>query len=75
MDEGMNGGQVQCGLRGGVEITYGEVSRTQIREAFKAKPESVDVTWQQLGAMEGSRQKATQSDLCLSWTKLPRGWS
>lgn len=41
-------------------------------EASKAKPGSVGVTWQQLGAMEASRQKTTQSDLCLSWTKLPK---
>lgn len=66
MDEGVNGGQVQCGLGGEVEIICEEVSRTQIGETFKAKPESASVTWQQLGAMEGSRQKATQSDLCLS---------
>lgn len=57
MDEGMNDGQVQCGMGGGVEITCGEVSRTQIGEAFKAKHESVGVTWQQLGVMRGSRQK------------------
>lgn len=41
-------------------------------EASKAKPGNVGMTWQQLGAMEASRQKATQSDLCLSWTKLPK---
>lgn len=34
-----------------------------MRDAVKAKPRSVDMTWWQLGSMEDSRQKATQSDL------------